>query len=166
MREIDFDGRRFRTIRNSDAGESSSETVFHYRQKGSVVWATYHGGDVSFGTLLARSSAGGHLEMVYQHLNKNGDFRAVSFVLAFSAAGPLAGPAEGVLWFEAGHESGGARGVQGAVDELFSADNGNDIDRLAGLFEEDGVWLPPTGEVVAGRHAFSAWYRARHVRWA
>ena len=76
MREIDFDGRRFRTVRNSDAGESSSETVFHYRQKGSVVWATYHGGDVSFGTLLARVTAVGRLEMVYQHLNKNGDFRA------------------------------------------------------------------------------------------
>jgi len=44
MREIDFDGRRFRTVRNSDAGEASSQTVFHYRQKGSVVWATYRGG--------------------------------------------------------------------------------------------------------------------------
>ncbi|MEO8585423.1 MAG: n-acetylglutamate synthase [Acidobacteriota bacterium] len=75
MSEIDFDGRRFRTVQNSDAGESSSETVFRYRQKGSVVWATYHGGNVSFGTLLARVVAGGRLEMVYQHLNKNGDFR-------------------------------------------------------------------------------------------
>jgi len=92
--------------------------------------------------------------------------RTLSFVIAFAAGIPLAGPAGGVLWFEPGHESGGARGVQGAVDEFFSADNGNDIDRLAGLFEEDGVWLPPTGEVVAGRHAISAWYRARHVRWA
>jgi len=76
MREIDFDGRRFRTVRNSDAGESSSQTVFHYRQKGSVVWATYRGGDVAFGTLLARVSGAGRLEMVYQHLNKNGDFRS------------------------------------------------------------------------------------------
>ena len=75
MREIDFDGRRFRTVRNSDAGESSSQTVFHYRQKGSVVWGTYRGGDVAFGTLLARANASGRLEMVYQHLNKNGDFR-------------------------------------------------------------------------------------------
>ena len=60
------------------AGESSSETVFHYRQKGSVVWATYRGGDVAFGTLLARLFNRGRLEMVYQHLNKNGDFRAGS----------------------------------------------------------------------------------------
>jgi hypothetical protein len=76
MSEIDFDGRRFRTVRNSEAGESSSETVFQYRQKGSVVWATYRGGDVAFGTLLARLDHRGRLEMVYQHLNKNGDFRA------------------------------------------------------------------------------------------
>lgn len=75
MSEIDFDRRRFRTVRNSEAGESSSETVFQYRQKGSVVWATYRGGNVAFGTLLARATADGRLEMVYQHLNKNGDFR-------------------------------------------------------------------------------------------
>jgi uncharacterized protein (TIGR02246 family) len=56
--------------------------------------------------------------------------------------------------------------VQGAVEELFSADNRNDIDRLAECFAEDAVWLPPTGEVVSGRTAISAWYRARHVRWA
>ena len=62
----------------------------------------------------------------------------VSFVLTFSAAVPVAGPAEGVLWFEAGHESGGARGVQGAVEELFSADNQNDIDRLAALIKSKG----------------------------
>jgi uncharacterized protein (TIGR02246 family) len=77
----------------------------------------------------------------------------------------IAGAANGVLWFDAPAESGGARGVQGAVEELFSADNLNDIDRLASCFEEDGVWLPPTGEVVTGRRAISAWYRARHVRW-
>lgn len=76
MGDIDFEGRRFRTVRNSDAGESSSQTVFHYRQKGSVVWATYRGGDVAFGTLVARVYGNGRLDMVYQHLNKNGDFRS------------------------------------------------------------------------------------------
>lgn len=88
------------------------------------------------------------------------------FVLAFAAAVLLTGRADAVLWFETPHEGGAARGVQGAVDELFSADNQNDIDRLATLFDEDGVWLPPTGEVVTGRRAISAWYRARHIRWA
>ncbi|MEO8585424.1 MAG: nuclear transport factor 2 family protein [Acidobacteriota bacterium] len=93
-------------------------------------------------------------------------FRVVPFIIAFAVAGPLAGRADAVLWFETPQEGGAARGVQGAVDELFSADNQNDIDRLATLFQEDGVWLPPTGEVVTGRRAISAWYRARHVRWA
>ena len=78
MREIDLDGRRFRTVRNSTAGESSSETVFRYRQKGSIAWATYGGGDVAFGTLVARVDGRGRLDMVYQHLNKNGDFRTGS----------------------------------------------------------------------------------------
>jgi uncharacterized protein (TIGR02246 family) len=92
--------------------------------------------------------------------------RAFTFVLALVAAVSFAGRARGVLWFEAGNESGAARGVQGFVDEVFSADNQNDIVRLAACFEEDAVWLPPTGEVVSGRTAITAWYRARHVRWA
>lgn len=92
--------------------------------------------------------------------------RAFTFILAAFAALGFASRAPGVLWFESGGESGAARGVQGAVDEVFSADNQNDIDRLAACFEEDAVWLPPTGEVVSGRTAITAWYRARHVRWA
>jgi hypothetical protein len=76
MVRFDFEGRRFRTVSNSASGESGSRTVFHYRQKGPVVWATYHGGDVAFGTLLARAGEDGRLESVFQHLNRNGDFRA------------------------------------------------------------------------------------------
>ena len=92
-------------------------------------------------------------------------FRIVPFVLAFSAAVPAARPAAAVLWFEPEHETGRLRGVEGAVDDFFAADNQNDIDRLALCFEEEGVWLPPTGEVVTGRRAISAWYRgpAREV---
>lgn len=93
-------------------------------------------------------------------------FRLLRFFLAASAVVLASGRADGVLWFEAGHETGGARGVQGAVEEFFAADNRNDIERLTAFFEEDGVWLPATGEVVTGRRAISAWYRARHLRWA
>ncbi len=92
-------------------------------------------------------------------------FRILPFVLAAAVSVPAARPAAAVLWFEAPPEGGGARGVQGAVEEFFSADNRNDIERLASIFEEDGIWLPSTGEVVSGRQAISAWYRARHLRW-
>ena len=50
---IDYDGRRFRSVENSDTGEVGPETVFGYRQDGDVVSATYEGGDVRFGTLVA-----------------------------------------------------------------------------------------------------------------
>jgi len=75
MGALDLDGRRFRTVVNSEAGDSGSETIFRFRQKGAVVWATYHGGNVSFGTLVGRSGGDGRLELVYQHLDKNGEFR-------------------------------------------------------------------------------------------
>jgi ketosteroid isomerase-like protein len=87
----------------------------------------------------------------------------LSFVI--STVFLAAGPADGVLWFEAVHEGGGAHGIQGAVDAFFSADNQNDIDRLSACLDEDAVWMPSTGEVVKGRRAISAWYRARHLRW-
>ena len=92
--------------------------------------------------------------------------RALAFAAIFAAAVLPAVPARAVLWFESGGDGGASRGVQGAVEELFSADNRNDIERLATCFDEDAVWLPPTGEVVTGRRAILAWYRARHLRWA
>ncbi|MFI5197701.1 MAG: YybH family protein [Thermoanaerobaculia bacterium] len=91
-------------------------------------------------------------------------FRVLPFVLTFFAVF-VSGRADGVLWFEAVHEGGGAQGVPGAVDAFFRADNQNEIDRLAACLDEEAVWMPPTGEVVKGRRAISAWYRARHLRW-
>lgn len=34
MLSIDYDGRRFRTVRNTDNGEVNEETVFYYFQQG------------------------------------------------------------------------------------------------------------------------------------
>jgi len=154
MREIDFDGRRFRTV--TEEGQDGVASPVPEKR----LFASFAGG---FVPLFGIAS--------FFLLIFLGDFmkpvvRALAFVLAVVAAVAYAGQARGVLWFETGSESGSARGVQGAVEELFSADNQNDIDRLAACFEEDAVWLPPTGEVVSGRTAISAWYRARHVRWA
>ncbi|MDQ3171204.1 MAG: n-acetylglutamate synthase [Acidobacteriota bacterium] len=69
-----YDGRRFRVVANTDNGDSGPGTVFHYRQHGDTVWATYEGGDVAFGTLLARVHSHGGLSMRYQHLNSKGEF--------------------------------------------------------------------------------------------
>ena len=73
---LDYDGRIFRSVSNTDGGDVDAATTFHYHQHGDVVWATYAGGSVSFGTLLARVDAAGILDMRYQHLSADGRFKS------------------------------------------------------------------------------------------
>lgn len=69
MKLINYNGKRFRTIRNSDNGEVSSETIFRYYQKDQLVWADYSGGDVLKGHLIATVDNEGILDMSYHHVN-------------------------------------------------------------------------------------------------
>lgn len=73
MPEINYDNRKFASVRNSATGEVSGETVFHYHQKDDLVWAEYAGGAIVFGNLIARVDEAGNLEMRYQHLNDKGE---------------------------------------------------------------------------------------------
>lgn len=71
----DYDGRRFRAVANTPNGAVSEETVFAYHQRGRVVWATYEGGAVAFGTLVATADAAGRLDMRYSHVGTDGALR-------------------------------------------------------------------------------------------
>jgi len=73
---IDYDGRQFRSVGNSGTGEVGNATVFRYHQTGDIVWATYAGGAIRFGTLIAIASPDGGLDMRYQHLNDRGEFKS------------------------------------------------------------------------------------------
>lgn len=73
MSKINYDKRIFKSVSNSETGEVSSETTFYYHQKNDLVWATYEGGKIVFGQLIAKVSADNSLEMHYQHLNKYGE---------------------------------------------------------------------------------------------
>ena len=70
---IAYDGRRFRSVENSETGEVGPETVFVYSQDGDVVSATYRGGDVRFGTLIATVDGEGNLDARYGHVNASGE---------------------------------------------------------------------------------------------
>ena len=70
---INYDNRAFRSISNSENGEVSGETVFHYQHDGDVVWAEYSGGEIVRGTLLAKVLADDSLEMRYRHISRRGD---------------------------------------------------------------------------------------------
>jgi hypothetical protein len=73
---FDYEGRIFRLVESSDGGDVSGETTFHYHQRDDLVWATYSGGSVLFGTLLARVDASGNLDMRYQHVSVDRAFKS------------------------------------------------------------------------------------------
>ena len=73
MNKIDYNDRRFRPVVNADNGEVDGGTLFHYRQRGDVVWATYEGGGVRFGTIVATADGAGRLDMRYAHVNEAGE---------------------------------------------------------------------------------------------
>jgi len=73
MSKINYDNRFFASIQNSESGEVSPATVFHYHQTNDLVWAEYKGGEIVFGSLIAKADDKGNLEMRYQHLNKQGE---------------------------------------------------------------------------------------------
>lgn len=73
MNKINYDGKNFASIENSETGEVSSETIFHYHQKDNFVWAEYSGGEIVFGQLVAKVLENSALEMRYQHINKSGE---------------------------------------------------------------------------------------------
>jgi hypothetical protein len=72
---VNYDGRVFRTVTNSSGGDVGEATTFRYRQNGDLVSATYAGGAVVLGSLLARADASGNLDMRYQHTLKDGSFK-------------------------------------------------------------------------------------------
>lgn len=67
-----LEGKIFRSAANTENGEVGAETVFHYHQSDDVVWATYEGGDVVKGHLLANVLPDGRLDMRYHHINRKG----------------------------------------------------------------------------------------------
>jgi len=70
-----YDGKRFASIANTPNGEVTGDTIFEYHQMGQVVWASYEGGGIRKGMLVAvvDASAGDALDMAYQHVNTRGE---------------------------------------------------------------------------------------------
>lgn len=73
MKRLNYHNKRFRSVSNSEGGDVGGDTIFHYQQEGDIVSATYEGGDVRLGTLIAKVDDEGKLDMRYQHINKEGE---------------------------------------------------------------------------------------------
>ena len=72
---INYDGRKFRSVSNSAAGDVGDRTFFYYRQKDRIVWGDYYGGTIVRGNLVGKVDEAGNLEMVYQHVTSCGQFK-------------------------------------------------------------------------------------------
>ena len=70
---INYHGKTFRPIQNSDNGETSNETVFLYQQIGNVVTSEYMGGRIKHGHLIGIVDEHGHIDMRYHQINEQGE---------------------------------------------------------------------------------------------
>lgn len=73
MAKINYNNRRFTPVSNTSNGEVSSDTVFEYKQEGDIVHATYHGGQIKYGMLIAKVDEDSCLDMRYQQINTEGN---------------------------------------------------------------------------------------------
>ncbi len=66
---IHYHGKSFRPVQNSENGETSAETVFHYVQKGNILTSEYSGGNIKTGHLIGLVDENGAIEMRYHQVN-------------------------------------------------------------------------------------------------
>lgn len=66
---INYHGKSFRPIQNSENGETSTETIFHYQQEGNILTSDYSGGKIKKGHLIGLVDENGQIEMRYHQIN-------------------------------------------------------------------------------------------------
>ena len=70
---MNYHNKSFRAIQNSDNGETSSETVFHYVQEGNILTSNYSGGKIVKGHLMGEVDENGIITMCYHQINTAGE---------------------------------------------------------------------------------------------
>ncbi len=66
---IDYNGKIFRPLSNSENGETSGETVFKYIQTGNILTSEYSGGKIKKGHLIGLVDENGNINMSYHQIN-------------------------------------------------------------------------------------------------
>jgi len=70
---INYNNKTFRPISNTENGETSRETVFHYQQNGNVLTSEYSGGKIIKGHLIGLVDKNGIIDMRYHQVNDQGE---------------------------------------------------------------------------------------------
>lgn len=66
---INYNNKIFRPIINSENGETSSKTIFLYKQVGNVLTSEYSGGKIISGHLIGIVDKNGSIDMFYHQVN-------------------------------------------------------------------------------------------------
>lgn len=69
---MNYNNKRFRAIQNSDNGETSEDTIFHYKQNGNILTSTYRGGEIIEGHLIGIVDDKGVINLSYHQINQQG----------------------------------------------------------------------------------------------
>lgn len=70
--KINYHNRTFRGVTNTENGQVSNATVFHYSQDGQMLTATYSGGSIRYGRMLGHVRDDNSLYFVYHHIDTDG----------------------------------------------------------------------------------------------
>ncbi|WP_298555810.1 n-acetylglutamate synthase [uncultured Algibacter sp.] len=70
---INYNNKSFRLISSTENSETSSDTIFHYKQNGNILTSTYKGGSIIEGHLIGLVDEDGTINMSYHQINTNGE---------------------------------------------------------------------------------------------
>lgn len=70
---MNYNGKIFSPVSNTENGETSSETVFIYKQTGNILTSEYSGGKIKSGHLIGLVDEKGNIDMRYHQVNISGE---------------------------------------------------------------------------------------------
>jgi hypothetical protein len=70
---VDYNDKIFRPISTTQNGETSSDTLFLYKQVGNILTADYAGGQIKTGHLIGLVDEFGNIDMRYHQVNIKGE---------------------------------------------------------------------------------------------
>jgi hypothetical protein len=69
---MNYNNKKFRPVSNTENGEISQDTLFHYVQNGNVLTCSYSGAKVIMGHLIGLVDEQGNIDMRYHQINNDG----------------------------------------------------------------------------------------------
>lgn len=70
---INYNGKLFKPVSNTENGETSEDTIFRYKQTENILTAEYSGGQIVSGHLIGLVDKSGNIDMRYHQVNNKGE---------------------------------------------------------------------------------------------